>query len=112
MRLTPDLLVAVDQLRAWALGRLYVKRMWIYGSRATGTALPQSDLDVAIEIDPVGNDEDSLDSIVSERCHWVAQLQPHLPYTLHLEWYDPKGRNAVVQHAVEVDGILIFDRTP
>lgn len=112
MCLTPDLLKVAEKLRVWALARPYVKKVWIYGSRAKGGSLPDSDLDVAIEIHPVGNDEDTYTSIVSERQKWITELQPQLPYSLHLEWYDPNGRNAVVQHAVDVDGIVIFERTP
>lgn len=105
-----NLLVAKKELRAWALAHPYVKKVWIYGSRAKGTPSPCSDLDVAIEIDPVGNDEDAYTSFVSEHQKWHNELQPQLPYTLHLEWYDPTGRNAVVQCAVNAKNIVIYER--
>lgn len=85
-----------------------MRRLWIYGSRAKGTAEAESDLDVAVEIDPVGNDEDICTSFVTEANGWRSELQPLLPYKLHLEWYD--CTNKLVWDGVNSAGILVYER--
>ena len=41
--------VAINQ---WASSFPSIRRVWLYGSRVKGNARPDSDLDVAVEIDP------------------------------------------------------------
>ena len=103
-----ELSPAAQVLHAWAAGKPFVRRLWIYGSRAKGTARPDSDLDMAVEIDPVGNDEDAGTSFISEAEGWRNELRPLLGgYDLHLEWYD-QSNHAVWAGANE--GIQIYDR--
>ena len=98
-------------LVAWASGKPFVRRLWVYGSRAGTSARSDSDLDVALEVDPIGNDEDALTSFVDECSGWEAELQPQLRHRLHLEWYDPLGTNVPVRDGVHESGILIYERT-
>jgi uncharacterized protein len=103
-----ELLPAAEALHSWSESKPFVRRTWIYGSRTNGTAKPESDLDVAIEISPVGNDEDAHTSWVSEAARWRAELQPLLPdHALHLQWYDESNRE-VWSGANE--GIQIYQR--
>ena len=40
-----------DALAEWAASKPLVNRLWIFGSRARGDHRPDSDLDIAIELD-------------------------------------------------------------
>ena len=108
MALIDNLSPAAETLRAWASEKPFVRRVWIYGSRAKGTPKPDSDLDVALEIDPVGNDEGSYTSFLHEAEGWRAELRPQLEYQLHLKWYD--ASNAPVREGVNSAGILVYER--
>jgi uncharacterized protein len=108
MTVTDELRPAAQALRSWGSSKPFVRRLWIYGSRAKGTAREDSDLDVAVEIEPVGNDEESYTSFVSEANGWRTELQPMLTYKLHLKWYDRV--NKPVWDGVNSAGILVFER--
>ena len=103
-----ELRPAAETLRAWAGSNAFVRRLWIFGSQERGEATPDSDLDVAIEIDPLGNDESAYTSFVHEAGNWRAELQPMLTYKLHLKWYDESNRP--VWDGVNSDGIQVYGR--
>jgi predicted nucleotidyltransferase len=110
MRLSNDLHPIAQQLSSWARHVACVRRLWIYGSRARGDAGPQSDLDVAVEIDPIGNDETPDVSFIATASQWRAELAPNIPFKLHLQWYDPAGSYPEVQRGVETSGVLVYER--
>lgn len=115
-------------LEHWAASKPFVKRMWLFGSRATGKHRPDSDLDVAIEIDPVRPaDATPLASFVYRSKGWESEIQlllfhkldlchynPEIPETFVSTGFDPHGAEdqllqvSIVQ-SVERDGILIYD---
>lgn len=106
--LANELRPAAEIIRRWASTKPFVQRVWIYGSRAKGTASPESDLDIATEIDPIGNDENSYISFHHEVDGWLTELQPQLSYKLHLKWYDQTYKPA--WEGVNTDGILVYER--
>jgi uncharacterized protein len=103
-----ELRPAAEALHGWAASKPFLRRLWIFGSRARGTARSDSDLDVAIEIDPVGNDENAYTSFVGDAGSWRNELQPLLTYELHLKWYDKSNRP--VWNGVNSDGIQVYER--
>ncbi len=110
MHLPNDLHAVAQQLSSWASSVPCVRRLWIYGSRIRGDNRPNSDLDVALEIDPNGNDETAEVSFISTASAWRAQLKPHIPFKLHLQWYDSEGSYVEVQRGVEASGVLVYER--
>lgn len=104
-----DLDTAQRVLRSWAQSRSFVRRLWIYGSRAKGTHSLASDLDVAIDFDPL-NDEDCETTWVCESQGWQDELQASLPWRLQLEWYDPGGSTPRIAGGISDGGILIYER--
>jgi uncharacterized protein len=89
-----------------------VQRVWIYGSRARGTAILCSDLDVAVDVHDIGSSDDSNTVFVCSAESWRAELSPALlPYKLDLKHYDTSGNREKVRRAVDADGILIYERT-
>ncbi len=81
-------------LQHWAEGQPLVRRVWLFGSRVRGEYRPDSDLDVAVELD--------LDVAVDEcrgMTHWIehaASWERHLAHLLRvpvdLELHEPGGQ--------------------
>jgi len=112
MTLSEDLRPVAETLRKSASGETLVQRLWIYGSYATGTAKPHSDLDVAIEINLAGETDDSNTLFVCSAEDWRSELGPALkPYVLDLKRYDTSGAREKVRRGVDESGILIYERT-
>ncbi|GAB7543676.1 nucleotidyltransferase family protein [Cupriavidus sp. 8B] len=63
----------INTLRSWAESQPHVRRPWIFGSRLKGMQRVDSDLDVAMEIDPVGGDESAAVTWVA---HQSTQVKP------------------------------------
>lgn len=101
---------ATNALREWAKRRQFVRRVFIYGSRVQGTHTKDSDIDVAIEFDPVGNDMDCLTTWVCDAKKWRAELGPLLPWELHLEWHDPEGETPRITAGLDESSILVYER--
>lgn len=118
----------LQTLYNWAESKPFVKRLWVFGSRTRGDHKPDSDLDVAIEINAIRPSDSS--PYVSFRFRhkgWVAEIEPDLCHRLHLCHYnaevtesfnfdfnDASGvstRMDQVSIAQEVnkDGILVYD---
>ena len=115
-------------LEEWAASKPFVQRMWVIGSRARGDHRPDSDLDVAIEIEPIRpGDATALASFAYRHQEWMQEIQPHLLHRLHLCHYNPDFAEtfettlcdldgnerqirqvSIVQSALR-DGILIYD---
>lgn len=99
-----------EAIRNWANAKPFVRRVWIFGSRARGDHRPDSDLDVAVEIDPVGNDEDADISWTADSNDWRAELSG-VPLQIHLHHYQEADVGSVVRNSVQREGKLIFERS-
>lgn len=110
MQLSDELRPVALELTAWAHRTACVRRVWIFGSRARGDHTRTSDVDVALDIDPVGNDESAEVSFIATAWKWRDELDARIPYKLHLQWYDPSGSTPPVQRGVETSGILVYER--
>ena len=94
-----------------------IEKAWIFGSRARGTHSESSDIDVAIQVRPRLRFETTESAMFHERVQWNEDLQLLLPWTLHLCRYEPAADIRThsegichIKHAVESEGILVFDR--
>lgn len=101
---------AVAILKSWAIERPFVRRIFVYGSRARGNHSTVSDLDVAIEFDPVEGDWNCLTTWVYEAKKWRKELQSLLPWPLHLEWNDSGGETPHVAAGLRESSILVYER--
>lgn len=110
MQLLPfiELEDAASRIRVWAGAISMVQRVWIFGSRAKGNNKPESDLDVAIEIDATGTDSTAILLYIHNIQKWSDELQMVTAYKLDLELYDPA--HVVVYEGVNKYGILIYSQ--
>jgi len=79
--IAPDILASVERFLAVVRGRLRIDAAYLYGSQATGSARPWSDIDVAV-ISP-----DFSDDLFQERVtlmQWAAAIDDRIepqPFT-------------------------------
>ena len=99
-----------DQKRIveWAQERPEIREVWLYGSRARRDSRPDSDIDLAIKMQPAPHGEDSY----TIWFFWDQrqELELMLSGEVHLAWYQPNFGPHVVTLGVEHDGILLFSR--
>jgi hypothetical protein len=95
-----DLQAAIRLLGEWAATEPLVARVLVFGSRVTGSPSPDSDLDVAIELERAAFDEGPFVSWAAEVGGWHAKLQPSIPWTLDLQWHDPGGSTAAISEGL------------
>ena len=97
-------------LHAWAVATPCVRKVSIFGSRAKGTPRSDSDLDVAVEIDPVGSDESAYVSWFHLKKSWHAELQRRLDVPLDLEWFDPTGSTPTIAKGLSEANVVVYER--
>ncbi|MEH2494562.1 putative nucleotidyltransferase [Bradyrhizobium sp. AZCC 1678] len=61
-------------LAEWAEARPEIIRLWVIGSRATGRAREDSDLDLTVELQLGPGDSNELVALIASRNEWAAQL--------------------------------------
>ncbi len=101
---------AKGALKAWAQAKPFIRRVMLYGIRFKGAFTSDSDLDVAIEFDAVGNDPDCLTTWTSEGGNWQRELRSLIPYRVHLEWYDPQGDTPTVETGLKEGCEVLYER--
>jgi predicted nucleotidyltransferase len=97
-------------LRAWASATPCVRKVSIFGSRAKGTPRNDSDLDVAVEIDAMGNDESPYVSWFHAKRSWHSELQQQLNVPLDLEWFDPAGSTPTIAKGLSEGNVVVYER--
>ncbi len=112
MALALDLQPIAEVLRLWASNEPDLRRVWIYGSHAQGHASPESDLDVAVEVIPRG-DESTYDVFVCSADDWRSELTPRVaPHKLDLKLYDTSSAREKVRRGVDEHGALVYVTCP
>ena len=61
-------------LAEWAGAQRDIISMWVIGSRATGCARPDSDIDLTVELQLGPGDSNELVVLISSRNKWATQL--------------------------------------
>lgn len=99
-----------DSIARWAAEHRQFRRVWLYGSRAKGTHGPDSDINIAVELEPVGDSEETLAVWMANAGSWQMQLQSRIAPRVDLEWFDPDGSTRTLQAALEEAKVLIYER--
>jgi len=96
----PEGMRIVDALRKWANNQPEVIKVIIYGSRARGDQREDSDLDVAVELTNTSTGDVPFAIWLDEADSWHRELQPFIPWRLHLEWHDVEGATPLVSEKI------------
>jgi hypothetical protein len=83
----------------WAAGNPKIKRAWIVG-----------ELEIAVEIEPVGDSEETIGVWLARGGQWRAELRERIDPTLELEWFDPDRDEAIVADLLGHGKTLVFER--
>lgn len=81
----------LQTLLDWAQSNECIRRVWVLGSRVRGEGRPDSDLDVAVEMDAIGRDEQAQTGWMELSPRWRAELGKGLSAPLDLEWIGEVG---------------------
>jgi len=81
-------------LTKWGKQKPLVKIIYIFGSRARGDHRPDSDLDIALELDnnevPSGDESGGIATWMFEAEEWRKELAELIPLEIQLEHYEGK----------------------
>jgi predicted nucleotidyltransferase len=99
-----------ESIARWAAETPDVRRVWVFGSHAMGTATRDSDLDVAVELEPVADSEETLTRWLSCAALWRSELQRRTAASIALQWFDPDGRTPTMQEQFDEGRLLIYER--
>jgi uncharacterized protein len=95
-------------LVAWAHQQPGLRRLWIYGSRAQGTHRPDSDLDIAFEIERLPDQAAVREFRERSLPAWSLELGRLSGLSVHLEANVGDGSN--VAEYVSYSGVLMYER--
>ena len=94
----------------WARAIPAIKAVWMFGSRARRDHRPDSDLDLAYELQ--GTRPNELYGMAMFRGRqWQRELEPYIPVRLDLQFSHPEITSEVVSPAVSREGVLLYSAT-
>ncbi|HZZ91830.1 MAG TPA: hypothetical protein VFE23_04665 [Usitatibacter sp.] len=79
-----------DALVAWAEANPRVRRVWVYGGDARRNDGRDTDLDLAIELAPAVDGDESLALWMSHAEQWQDELEVCTGTSIDLDWFDPE----------------------
>ncbi len=99
-----------EALRSWAEKKPCIRRVLIYGSHCKGMQHDGSDLDVAVELDPLPGDSGPFATWIGEAEKWRRELIPLVGNRLQLEWHDLHGKTPTVSGGLKECCLLVYER--
>jgi predicted nucleotidyltransferase len=102
----------LEAIAAWAGKHEKVRRVWVIGSRASGTARPGSDLDIAVELEPTPDGDETLPDWVANAEAWRDELQQHVAPKVDLQWVDPIAGSGATRGEAAEGKVLAYERMP
>jgi predicted nucleotidyltransferase len=105
----------IDEVRhivaTWAETEPLVQKVWLFGSRVRGTERPDSDIDIAIEIQKLPNDSCAWTTFVYEKERLKAAIQARLPMPVQLEWYGGPIETPTIHAGLQESSIVVYEVT-
>src|SRR3954452_8333315 len=78
-----------EALVQWAEANPRVRRVWVYGSASRRNEQRDTDLDVAIELAPAVDGDETLALWMANAEKWHDELEARTGISVGLEWFDP-----------------------
>jgi predicted nucleotidyltransferase len=93
----------------WAATQPLIVRAWLFGSRVRGTARPDSDIDVAVEIRKLPGDTGARTTFTCEGKGLRISIQPLLAISVDLQWYGGPVETPTVHAGLEESSTLVYE---
>jgi len=81
----------VEEIRKWAAKTPLVQEVRLFGSRAKGTAHPDSDVDLAITVGGSERGSTSIGNYFAKSNEWKDDLTRRIGLKVHLNLYNEEG---------------------
>ncbi len=95
-----------NKVVAWAKGNTRIRRVWMLGG---GSDRHDRHLNIAIEVEPVADSEETAALWMAHSDKWQLELQEKSGSGVSLEWLDPDGSTPGVREAVAAGAELIYE---
>ena len=101
----------------WCAGKPFVRRAWIFGSRARGTNRADSDIDIALDVIGVLRFEDGYTAFFNDHLVWQQDIQKLFTLRVHLSHYNESYDRLIdkstpdIRPKVDNEGKLIYPTT-
>lgn len=96
------------RLSNWAAEKTLIKKLYIFGSRARGTADSLSDLDIAIELVETDEEEDIV--WIDNKGAWKKEISKIVPLEIQLELYSGET-SPTIQSGLAHSSILVYEKS-
>ena len=100
-------------IAAWAGQKPLIKRVFIFGSRVRGDHRFDSDLDVAIELDPAeyqsSDESGGLATWMIETEEWKGEIQALIPYEIHLHQFSG-NQTPTIRDGLKRSSRLVYEK--
>lgn len=97
-----------DTIARWAAGTPRIRRVWLLSNGARGNG----HIEVAVELEPVGDSEETLAIWIANGGSWQSQLRNRVSPAVELEWFDPDGSDAAIDGRLGDGKALVYERAP
>jgi hypothetical protein len=99
-----------NAISTWAEADPRIRRVWILSGGTQEARPPESGIDIALELEPVGDSEETLAVWMANSEKWRAQLQQANGLDVRLEWLDSDGTAPGVRDELRMGADLLFER--
>lgn len=93
----------------WAKEKAQIKKVLFFGSRVKGTELPDTDIDVAIQLNPNIDESGGLATWMNCCDEWRSELSELLPYKVQMEWDNGRGTR-VIEKGLSEASLLVYEK--
>lgn len=97
-------------IAGWAAGNPRIRRVWLFAGPAADPARRDEDIALTVELQPVGDSEETLALWMTHCEQWRRQLQAQIGQAVRLGWCDPDGATTAMPASLDEAKSLIYER--
>ncbi|HYL24390.1 MAG TPA: hypothetical protein VEV21_08350 [Burkholderiales bacterium] len=97
-------------IEQWAAADPKVKRVWLCGSPAGNDRGADDFIEIALELQPVADSEETFALWVANCEKWRIELQALTGRHIDLHWFDPDEAATAIQSGADEANALVYER--